>query len=226
MVHRPVMDFGGAAQTIWNQFEAAARAPIPLLAAAIVVWIVIRWHARGQFRRRIDNLQSLANLREAQLQDYKDKLNGASSDQAKARMDALESRLDEVLSQVAALAPRTLTDQQRRAALAVLDRFRGSRIRIVCDAAAPDVKRLAEALTATFNGAAWHVETGIVLEIANSPATGVALLVPDPLRLTPPQQSIAEALRDAGLAFDLMPRILAAEGRHAAEVLLTNPRRG
>ena len=131
-----------------------------------------------------------------------------------------------MLSQVASLAPRTLTDQQRRAALAVLDRFRGSRIKILSDAAAPDVKRLADALTATFNGAAWHVETGIVLDIANSPATGIALLVPDPVRLTPPQQSIAEALRDAGLAFDLTPRIPAAESRHAAHILLTYPRRG
>ena len=219
------MDFGAEAQFIWNQFGTVAHAPVPFLAALIVSWIVIGWLARWRFRNRIDNLQSLTNLREAQLQDYKDKMNGASPDQAKARMDALESRLFEVLSQVASLAPRTLTDRQRRAALAVLDRFRGSRIKILSDAAAPDVKRLADALTATFNGAAWHVETGIVLEIANPPPTGVALLVPDPVRLTPPQQSIAEALRDAGLAFDLTPRLRAAESRHAAHILLTNPRR-
>jgi hypothetical protein len=87
------------------------------------------------------------------------------------------------------------------------------------------VKRLADALAATFNGAAWHVETGIVLEISDTPPTGIALFVPDPLRLTPPQQSIAEALRDAGLAFDLSPRKPAPEGRHAAHILLTNPRR-
>ena len=219
------MDFGAAAQSVWNQFGTVAHAPVPLLAALILSWMLILWVFRRLFQNRIDNLQSLTDLREAQLQDYKDKLNGASPDQAKARMDALESRLFEVLSQVAALAPRTLTDQQRRAALAVLDRFRGSRIKILSDAAAPDVKRLADALTATFNGAAWHVETGIVLEIANAPPTGIALLVPDPARLTPPQKSIAEALRDAGLAFDLTPRIPAPESRHAAHILLTNPRR-
>ena len=225
MVHRRTMDLGAEAQIIWNQFGTITHAPVPFLAALIVSWIVIGWLARWRFRNRIDNLQSLTNLREAQLQDYKEKLNGASPDQAKARMNALETRLDEVLSQVASLAPRTLTDRQRRAALAVLDPFRRSRINILCDAAAPDVKRLADALIATFNGAAWHVETGIVLEIANSPATGVGLLVPDPARLTPPQQSIAEALRDAELAFDLMPREPAAESRHVAEILLTNPRR-
>jgi hypothetical protein len=219
------MDFGAEAQSVWNQFGAVAHAPVPFLAALIVSWIVIGWLARRRFRNRIDNLQNLTRLREAQLQDYKDKLNGASPDQAKARMDALEARLFEVLSQVASLAPRTLTDQQRREALAVLDRFRGSRIKILSDAAAPDVKRLADALTATFNGAAWHVETGIVLEIANAPPTGVALLVPDPVRLTPPQQSIAEALRNAGLAFDLTPRVPAAQSPHAAHILLTNPRR-
>jgi hypothetical protein len=219
------MDLGAQAQAVWNQFGTVAHAPVALLAALIVTAIVIGWLARWRYRNRIDNLQSLTNLREAQLQDYKDKLNGASPDQAKARMDALESRLFEVLAQVAALAPRTLTDQQRRAALAVLDRFRGSRIKILTDAAAPDVKRLADALAATFNGAAWHVETGIVLDFADAPPTGVALLVPDPARLTPPQQSIAEALRDAGLAFDLMPRTPAAEGRQAAHILLTDPRR-
>jgi hypothetical protein len=191
----------------------------------IVSWIVILWLARWRCRSRIENLQTLTDLREAQLQDYKDKLNGASPDQARTRMEALESRLFEVLSQVASLAPRTLTDRQRRAALAALDRFRGSRIKILSDAAAPDVKPLADALTATFNGAAWHVETGIALEAADSPPTGIALLVPDPARLTPPQQSIAEALRDAGLAFDLSPRIAGADKGHAAHILLTNPRR-
>ena len=220
------MDFGAAAQSVWTQFAAVAHAPVPFLTALIVSWIAIGWLARAKFRTRIDNLQSLADLRGAQLQDYRDKLNGASADQAKARMEALEARLDDVLSQVASLAPRTLTDRQRRAALAVLDRFRGSRINLLCDAAAPDVKRLADALTATFHGAAWHVETGIVLDIANSPVSGVGLLVPDPARLTSPQQSIAEALRDAGLAFDVMPKREKVEGRHVAEILLTNPRRG
>jgi hypothetical protein len=220
------MDFGAAAQSVWNQFVTVAHAPVPLLAALIALGIVILWLARWRFRTRIETLRSLADLREAQLQDYKDKLNGASSDQARARMDALESRLFEVLAQVASLAPRNLTDQQRRAALAVLDRFRGCRIKILSDAAAPDVKRLADALIATFNGAAWHVETGIVLEIANAPASGVALLVPDPARLTSPQRSIAEALRDAGLAFDLMPRVPAAESRFVAHILLTNHGRG
>ncbi|MBV9883001.1 MAG: hypothetical protein JO276_08340, partial [Sphingomonadaceae bacterium] len=196
------MDFEAWAQSVWSQFAAVARVPIPFLAALIVSWIVIRWHARQQLRNRIGNLQVLADLRDAQLQDYKDKLDGASADQAKARMGALESRLYEVLAQVAALAPRTLSDQQRRAALAVLDRFRGSRVVVVSDAEAPDVKRLAESLTATFHGAAWHVETGIALEMEERPATGVGLLVADPARLTLPQQSIAEALRDAGLAFD------------------------
>ena len=69
MVHRPAMDFGAQAQAVWNQFGTAAHAPIPFLAALIVSWILIGWLARRRFRNRIDNLESLTDLREAQLQD-------------------------------------------------------------------------------------------------------------------------------------------------------------
>ena len=60
-----------------------------------VVWFAINW----SYRSVISSRDGEINLLERQRDDYKDKLGGASPDEARARIDRLET-------QVKALAPR------------------------------------------------------------------------------------------------------------------------
>lgn len=197
------MDFDQAAQTIGRQFMTAWNAPVPFLAAMAAGWFVLRWYLKGQYETRISNAESTIALRNAQLQDYKDKLSGATPDEAKARMDALESRLDHMGPQIAALAPRRVGPEQRQMIVTALDAFRGCAIVIAADGASPDASQLSKGLTAAFNSAAWHVQSAMVMGIANPPPSGVGFLVENPSHLTPQQNSVVEALRAAGLDFDL-----------------------
>ena len=99
------MDWGEISKNIWAQFATVANTPIPFFAALLFAgWLI--WLAfRHTYATRLENLQSTVNLRDTQLQDYKDKLSGASAEEAKQRIDALEAI-------VASIAPRKLSDAQ------------------------------------------------------------------------------------------------------------------
>ena len=77
--------------SVSKQVGTVVSAPIPfavlLAILAFVIWRVLNHY----YDERIASKNELLVLRDAQLQDYKDKLRGATPDEAKARMDALAS---------------------------------------------------------------------------------------------------------------------------------------
>jgi hypothetical protein len=221
-------DFNQIAQSILAQLATVWRTPVSFFAALIASWFLIRWHINGQFETRISNSQSTIDLQDRQLQDYKDKLDGATPDAAKARIDALEERIDQILTKVAAVTPRQATAEQRQVLAAALDPFHGSLVSIASDAASADAAQISHGLTAAFNAAGWQVENAMVLGLGNPPMSGIGLIVPTPELLTPQQEAIAQAFRAAGLKFDLQagnsrPRSpLDQRPAPVAEIVLTN----
>jgi hypothetical protein len=190
------MDFNILANSIWMQIVMVWRAPVPFLALAIAIWFLVRWHFSGAYQTRLANAESTKELLERQLQEYRDKLSGASPDEAKARLDALESRID-------ALGPRRLSSEQRNLISAALDKFAGSYVVITQDMAVADARSLSQDIAAAFNAARWKVSTSMVMGLGNPPLSGVAVRVGNPESLSAPQEAIIFALKEAGLEFDI-----------------------
>jgi len=80
-----------------EQWEVIARAPLPffiaLVVAGAIIWIVLAY----SYRTRLSNLASEIALVTRQRDDYRDKLGGASPDEAKRKMEELEKRVKETI---------------------------------------------------------------------------------------------------------------------------------
>lgn len=217
------MDFEAVSKWLAGEWAVITHAPVTFVAAVIVIGFLIWKAVAWQFSTQLQNTKSTLALREAQLQDYKDKLSGATPDEARARMDALEARLDQIAPQIAALGPRRVSADKRQAMLPVLDRCRGSHVSIASDAASTDAAQLSKGLVAAFNGAAWNVQTPMILGIGNPPPSGIGLKVGDPAQLTAEEQCVADALSAAELEFDLQSggATLPIHGEKAVELILT-----
>lgn len=216
--------FESAAASVSEQVAMVMNAPIPFLLVIAAVAIGIWQLVKREFATRLANAESTIALQDRQLEDYKSKLDGATPDEARARIDALERRIEEQLS---ALAPRRLTDEQRQAMVGVLDSAPGHHARVVYDAAIADTRSFAQSLMTAFDSARWVTSMSMIFGPGKPPKCGLALIVPDPTALTPPQQTIFEAFRAAGLEIELqrggMGRSPPDETPPIADILITSP---
>jgi hypothetical protein len=149
------MSFDDLRKSLLDQWQVIAGAPaifiMAILLVAVAIWIALRW----AYGTRLHNKDALIDLQVAQLNDYKDKLSGASPDQAKARIEALET-------QVQQLAPRSLNEVQSSSISAVAARMGAHRIYVGSDMACPDGNRFARQLGHAFQNAGWSVDYPMV----------------------------------------------------------------
>ena len=171
------------------------QAPATFLVAIAIVsgiaWVALDW----KYSSQISNLQSRLSLRDDQIADYKDKLNGATPDEAKKRLDELET-------QVRALSPRRLTNEQKgklTQALAGTSEV----IEIAQDAAVSDAKAFTGDLATCFQVAGWTVSLPSIFAPGYVPPTGVALRVLNPGSLRPAELNAKKALEAAGIEFNI-----------------------
>ncbi|MBP6690356.1 MAG: hypothetical protein KA153_10215 [Hyphomonadaceae bacterium] len=213
------MDIEDIAKWLGGQFTVIAQAPLvyiaTIAAVSFAIWRIVEWH----FKTRLENSSSTIALLNERLQDYKDKLSGATPDEARARMDALESRIE-------ALGPKRIGGDQKREMIPHLDPFRGTGVIITADGVSADAAGMSPGLKAAFSMAGWHVTSGTVLGIGRAPPTGVGMTVEDTKNLTPQQKAIVSALNAANIKFDLMQGSLAGMAHPSrpttvAEILLT-----
>lgn len=165
-----------------------------------VVWWLMDWRYGGIIANRDSEISSL----KTQKDEYKDKLNGATPDQAKARIDALEARL-------ARVEPRHLTEAQQTD---LVNRLRNgtSSIRIDGDLTCADCGQYKGDLARTFRDAAgWQVLEGSVMGPNNRPATGLGFRIQNPKKPTADQQRIIDAFRANNIRFDLQQLVVPAQ---------------
>lgn len=188
----------GHLEAEWRVLTGAPILSLGLLAAgAVMAYLAARWRFSG----KIEHLEERIRLREDRIADYEEKLKGASPEEAKARLDSLESA-------VTALRPRRLTEEQRRT-LAAHVRNRRGRIEIAQDMAVADARLLTADLVSAFREAGWEVRSPSVLGPAAQPITGLGLSISkDAPEL---QQTVAEALRAAGIQFDAVSEMPPSE---------------
>lgn len=201
------------------EWEVVKSAPFAFVAALVVIgfgiWKVVQW----QHSNRHDDSRSRLELAETKVRDYEAKLAGASPDEARARIDQLEHRID-------ALKPRTVSADQRQRITAIVAPGGARIISIAVDGATPDGNNFARGLGAAFTSAGWLVQNAMVMGLGNPPASGVGLQVIDPAAFTPDEGVVVQALREAGIEFDLMPgapeRPMPGHPSPVARITITN----
>lgn len=175
--------------------HAILQAPAVFITALVIlglgIWATLNWLYSGQ----IANLESTIKLKEANIADYKDKLSGASPDEAKKRLDALELA-------VSALSPRRLTEDQKSRVVRAIG---GSKavIAITADMGVGDARAYVRDFALAFQSGGWEVQLPQVMGIGNPPLTGLALRVADVGRLTEAERTLKDALEAIQVRFDI-----------------------
>ena len=200
--------------------EARAIASAPILVGAGIVlltaliWGCMHWSYQGLLSGKDAHIVSL----DCRLADYRDHLNGASPEEARRRIDALEV---EVKTLHIRLTPRRLTGAQREA---ISDRSRrpsgtpSRSIIITAQDSCSDCKafasEIAEALRIADN---WTVTSQLLTDLGGRPSSGLGIRVAEPTRPPPEAVVLQQALRSAGLAFSM----LRADTSSGVELLVT-----
>ena len=182
-----------------TELSVIAQVPVSFLLClsviALIVWRALNW----KFLGTIDNLKSRNDLQAAQIADYKDKLSGASPEEAKKRLDSLEI-------QVKALSPRRLTEEEKQKLFNMLKGFKG-KIDIIHDAAAGDAKAYTADIASVFNDAGWELSLPMVMGVGMPPRSGIALQVHDIKALEPIELAVKHALDAVGIQYDIQPAL-------------------
>jgi hypothetical protein len=158
---------------------------IPILVGVIV----IVWGAsKSWYNREIKFL-------DRQLADYREKLKGATPEEAKARIDALEKGLRQI-------EPRRLTDDQRKI-LIERARVHDRELTIIFEASS-DCTTYVAAFEATLRGAGWVVYNWQIVNPPRRPRAGIAVQVPDLKNLSKEAGLLWTALQAAQVDVELM----------------------
>jgi hypothetical protein len=178
------------------ELRAVTRAPVAFGAAVLVMSVVISCGVIWSFRQETTSLQR-------QISEYREKLGGASPDQAKTALDALA---DEVTALQARLKPRRITAYQQQMMADRLKIPTGTQyaLAIVHEGGCWDCPQYA----ADFDGAfrtipGWLVSNRVIMGLAQRPPHGLAVVVVDPLHPSAQESLLLQALQAAGIEFDL-----------------------
>lgn len=209
-------------QWMQNLFDGwpMIRANLPTFFVILVlmvgaVWIVVNWSYSTIFASKNSQIE----LQDRQLADYKNKLQGATPDQAKAQIDELEGRL----KRIEQAGPRPLSQEQRQT-LTQNARVPGAAryvLTITSEGGCPDCPVYASAFERALRDAGWGVQNGIVMGPGQRPVQGIALLVPDLANLSIEASTLTRAFRAAQIDTELIQRPAPPFGMPPVELLIT-----
>jgi hypothetical protein len=179
------------------------RANLPTFFVIVVLIIgAVWWLMNWRYGSIIANRDSEIALLKGQRDDYKDKLSGATPDQAKNRVDDLERRIALLAKQV---EPRSLTTDQRRlfsdnASVPSGEKYT---VGLAVESSCTDCSIYADDMTQALRNVGWLVGNGVVMGPSRRPITGLALLVTNLQKLTPAETRLKGALEAANVPFNL-----------------------
>jgi hypothetical protein len=189
-------------QGLGRQFSAVLSSPV-VLVLAIVIGAGAIWGALHlSYETILGNKDRHIALLERRVAEYRDAVSGATADEARRRIDAMELELQTLRLR---LHPRRLTQEQRQA---VIDRSRlpaGAQPRgltVVIEMNCSDCAAFAESLVAALRDSqGWSVNTIAAATFADRSPTGLAIRVSSELRPPPEAVVLQRALRSARLDF-------------------------
>jgi hypothetical protein len=180
------------------------------------VWWIMNWRYGDLIagkESQIASKEGQIQLQDRQIADYKSKLDGASPDQAKAKIEALEARL-------ARVEPRRLSVKQRENLTTMLRPPQGSSyaVDISRDMACADCPGLVADFNAAFNAAgSWAISNPMVGGVSNLPPLGIGVRCADTSNPTAEAKLVMDALRGAGIPFNPQSRPI----RSGVEIFVT-----
>ena len=153
----------------------------------VLMFFAFNWRYGG----RIESLNERLANRDERIADYERKLSGASPDEAKARLEALEASIHE-------LRGRHLTDEQIQIMLAALSGHTGS-IFASYQSSSVDGLSFSAAIRSVFESAGWKVALVQQISDAGWAQEGLEIRIPGDDPLTPRDVAVTSAFDRAGL---------------------------
>jgi hypothetical protein len=182
------------------------------IATATAIFFTVRW----SFQSVLDHRDAEIALLKTGLDSYKDKLNGATPAEARARIDELEAHVERLQDNARA---RHLTKSQVFTISQALSGTNFS-IDIVQDWAARDAENFSSFLFNAFERGGWDPGNPSVTGDFNVP-TGLAVVVNNPLIRTEAEELVIRALTAAALRFDIQAIDLGDLEKKDAVILVT-----
>ena len=180
----------------WGVISAAPwSAAIIATVTGGCIWFFVNQINAGTLSAKDATIETL----KTENQSYKDKLNGASPDEARAQINDLENRL-------AKIEPRRLREDERRAiARFVVIPAAGKQflISIESDMSCPDCAQYAADFLAITDNAHWSSIAPKVMGVTRASPKGIAILTPDPGSPLPEAEAFVRGLTEAKIPFDL-----------------------
>ncbi len=181
---------------LMGERRGIARAPLAFAFSliAVLVCAYLAFSARRE-----------SNVLRAELAEYREKLGGASPDEAKTALETLEK---EVSTLEARLKPRRLAAYQRQV---IADRAKppaGAQyaLAVVHEGGCWDCPQYAADFSETFRAIpGWLVSNRVTLGLPERPPHGLAILVGDPAHLSAQEAMLLRALQAAAVEFDIAP---------------------
>ena len=209
-VHRMLHERRGgrlpnAIEALKRQAQAIGSAPIALAVLVVlvtaIVWGIMHWAYGGILTSKDAHIASL----ERRVADYRDSVSGASPEDARRRIDALETQLHALQLQ---LTPRRLNPAQRQAISDHSRRPAGSpsrNITVTVDEACGDCAAFAAEITEALRVADnWTVDVRTVSYADERLRSGLGIRVAEPTRPSPEAVVLQQALTSAGVSFSML----------------------
>ncbi|MER9329861.1 hypothetical protein [Mesorhizobium sp. M0488] len=193
---------GDPIQFLKDNWAVVTQAPWVFVTLVIIVGGGGVAIGRTWLNRTISNLQSdIATLesrhiaKDEKIADYQSKLNGATPDEARNLISALERRL-------AALEPRNLDPEQSRLLSTHLSNKPGS-IQLIKDVGSPESGKIYAQFGVLLRRLGWELMEGSVMGLGNPPPTGIAVQSHAGDTLTEDAKALIAALQAAGIEYDV-----------------------
>jgi hypothetical protein len=201
-----------------KQAKAVASAPV-VVAVTLAIFVALVWGLiHWSYRAALSSKDAQIAFLQRSVAEYRDSVHGASPEDARRRLDALEA---ELMTLRIRLAPRRLTPAQQQAITDRSLRPGGTATRSLvmiieenCSDCAAFAGDMADALRERDN---WAPTPQLIEGVGERSLHGLAIRMPDPGRPSPDAVVLQQVLRSAGLPFS----ILRGESGSAVELLIT-----
>lgn len=195
-----------------SEWHVVVRAPVPVLIMATLLYLFARWE-RGRIianqRSQIanehsisDNLRSIISLKDQELATVKNAA-GSIPEVTMTSLADIERQIADHNRDITKLSARRLEAHQRDRITQTASQHR-SKIYILSEMGASDGPMFMSDLAKAFRDAGWEVDTAVSVPILEPSESGLFVVIPEgAIPVDPPQQFVLQALRDAGLDFNL-----------------------
>lgn len=178
----------------WKMLTAS-----PLLSLTLIIVCLAFGYAgaRWRYAGKIETLEERLKLKDDTAAEYKRKLDGATPDEAKGRLDALEHLVDH-------LKPRELTDHQ----MTVLRQFLASTpgaVQVGFAMGEPTCQEYAGKIAGLYREAGWRVETVQIMAAWGPSYPGMGIIARPEDISTPMIIGLLDAFNRAGIRIKLTP---------------------